>query len=259
MPRPSLPGMRIDHAAVLAEQSALLHSAARHPDALRQPVSACPGWTVADLVEHLAEVQVFWTHVVLAGGERPDEDAVRAEQQPSGELVEWAEQCSTALVKALRETSPHSAAWCWWNPERRASAAGVASRQAHEALIHRWDAEAAVRHPTPGDAELWADGVDEFATRFLQGPDWSGPSGVLAIRADDAGREWRFGAGSASTRPDGRPAWLRDKRAREVDSLVIATAEQLDLLLWRRVEADPGHVQGDPALFAAVVAWADLD
>lgn len=250
--------MTIDHVAALAEQSALFIAAARRPDALGQPVSACPGWTVADLVEHLGEVQVFWRHAVEAGGDPPDEDAMRAEKTPAADLLDWGERCSAALVKVLRDTPPHAASWCWWNGRRRASAAEVVSRQAHEALIHRWDAEAATGHSTQAEPTLWSDGVDEFATRLLNGPDWSGPSGVVALRADDVGQEWRFGVGSASSREGGKPAWLRDRRMRAPDALATGTAEQLDLLLWRRTEADLGHVKGDSELVAAFLAWADL-
>jgi uncharacterized protein (TIGR03083 family) len=257
--RHSVVGMTIDHLTVLDEQSALFNAAARRPDALRRPVSACPGWTVADLVEHLGEVQVFWTHTVEAGGDLPDEDTVRAQQKPTDGLLRWGEQCSSSLVKTLRDTPLHAASWCWWNAERRASVAEVASRQAHEALIHRWDAEAATGRQTPAEPALWSDGVDEFATRFLNGQAWSGPSGVVAMRADDVGREWLFGVGSASTREGGKPVWLRDRQAREPDVLATGTAEQLDLLLWRRTEVDLGQIKGDPELVAAFVAWADLD
>lgn len=250
--------MTIDHVAALAEQSALFNAAARRPEALRQPVSACPAWTVADLVGHLGEVQVFWRHAVEAGGDQPDQDAMRAEKTPSAGLTSWGERCSISLVKVLRDTPPHTVSWCWWNGQRRASVAEVASRQAHEALIHRWDAEAATGNLTWAEPALWADGVDEFATRLLNGPDWSGPSGVVALRADDVSQEWRFGVGSASTREGGKPAWLRDRRMLEPDAVVTGPAEQLDLLLWRRTEVDPGHVKGDPELVAAFLAWAAL-
>lgn len=106
---PNVPAMTIDYVATLPEQSELFHAAAAWPDALRQPVPACPGWTVANLVE------------------------------------------------------------------------------------------------------------------------------------------------------GGRPAWLRDRPAPEPDATVSATAEQVDLLLWRRMEADRGHVRGDPELFFSFAGWADLD
>ena len=48
---PNVPAMTIDYVATLPEQSELFHAAAAWPDALRQPVPACPGWTVANLVE----------------------------------------------------------------------------------------------------------------------------------------------------------------------------------------------------------------
>lgn len=253
--------MSIDYVAVLADQSALFDAAAGRPGALGQPVPACPGWTVADLVEHLGEVQVFWAHVVRAAGEPLDEDAVAVAKKPTEDLLGWARQASVELVTALRETPAHTSTWCWWNADERASAADVACRQAHEALIHRWDAEAAVGNLTPAPPPLWADGIDEFAQRFLHGGPWSGPSGVIALLADDVGREWRFGVGEASPRDGGRPVRLRDKRMREVDARVTGTAEQLDLMLWRRrrIEVDAEHVNGDTALIQAFVRWPGLD
>ena len=79
------------------------------------------------------------------------------------------------------------------------------------------------------------------------------------MRADDVSQEWRFGVGSASANAGGKPAWLRDRGMREPDALLSGTAEQLDLLLWRRTEVELGHVEGDQELVAAFVAWADLD
>jgi uncharacterized protein (TIGR03083 family) len=251
--------MTVDHIAVLAEQSARFHAAAAHPEALRHPVSACPGWTGKDLVHHLGEVQAFWTHAVRAAGEPPDEDAVAAAQKPGDDLLAWARRWSDELVGALRATPPDTPVWVWWNDEQRDSAAEVAGRQAHEVLVHRWDAEALLDHPAPVDPQVWADGIDEFARRFLSGPPWSGPSGVVAIRTTDLAREWRFGVGTASHRDGGRPVWLRDKRLRELDAIMTGTAEQLDLMLWRRTEPDRAAIEGDADLFLRFLSWPQLD
>jgi Mycothiol maleylpyruvate isomerase N-terminal domain len=81
--------MGIDHIAVIAEQSAAFTDAVTRPGALDLPISSCPGWTVADLVYHLGEVQAFWTLVVRAGGELPDEDQERAARDYDDDLLGW--------------------------------------------------------------------------------------------------------------------------------------------------------------------------
>ncbi|HEY3259313.1 MAG TPA: hypothetical protein VGJ95_03450 [Pseudonocardiaceae bacterium] len=111
----------------------------------------------------------------------------------------------------------------------------------------------------PTDPALAADGVDGFATRFLSGGDWTGPSGVLALRAGNTERERQFGCGTESPSEDGRPRWLVDTRHGTLATVVTAGAEQLDLMLWRRIEPNAAKVDGDAELLAAFLAWPPLD
>lgn len=254
----NVPTVRIDHIKTIDEQSAAFSDAVARPGALGRPVAACPGWTVHDLVRHLGAVQASWTLILRAAGKRPDEDELRAAHDVGDDLIGWWRERSAGLVRQLSELAPDAPSWCWWNPERGATAADVASRQAHEALVHRWDAEHAAGSVHPTDPTLAADGVDEFATRFLGGDGWSGPSGVLALRSEDTRHEWRFGCGSASPAADGRPRWLVDKRALPLAAVVTASAETLDLMLWRRVPLDPDRTQGDAELLSAFLAWPGL-
>lgn len=253
--------MTINYLAALEEQSAAFTTAVSQDGMLARPVPSCPDWTVADLVEHLGEVQNWWTWVVRAAGEQFDQDAARAAGKPDGDLLDWWLDRSAGLVAALRETAPDTPCWVWWNAERRSTTGDVAWRQAHEALIHGWDAARAAGASTGGMAEpaLWADGVDEFIARYLDCGDrpWSGPPGVIVLRAVDAGREWRFGRGAASALDGGRPAPATADQPPSV--VVTGRADQLDLLLWRRVEADPEHVDGDADLLAAFLAMPDLN
>ena len=250
--------MGIDHVAAIEEQSAAFTEAVSRPGVLDREVPSCPGWTVRDLVHHLGEVQTFWTLALNAGGELPGDDERRSAKDHGEDLIGWWRERSAGLVRRLRGMPADAPCWCWWNAENRATARDVAFRQAHEALVHRWDAENAVGAVRSTDPALAADGVDEFAIRFLSGGDWSGPDGVLALRAEDTGYEWRFGCGAASSAEDGRPRWLRDKRARPLDTVVTGSAEQLDLMLWRRLQPDPDHVEGDAELLAAFLAWPRL-
>jgi hypothetical protein len=50
-----------------------------------------------------------------------------------------------------------------------------------------------------------------------------------------------------------------DKRARPLAAVVTGSAEQLDLMLWRRVQPEADQVEGDAELLAAFLAWPGLD
>ncbi len=253
--------MTIDHISAIAEQNAAFTAAVSAPGALDRQVPSCPGWTVADLVFHLGEVQAFWTLVLRAGGGLPSDADEAAAKDPGDDLLGWWRSSSAGLVEQLKGMDPTAPSWCWWNPSNSSDAAGVAWRQAHEAVVHRWDAEAAVGDVRPIDPALAADGVDEFVARYLVGGHWSGPSGVVLLRPTDVDSAWRFGCGSASLDPDGGPFRLPDDHDGPPvpTTIVSGTAEQLDLLLWRRIDADPAHIDGDAALLDAFLAWPSLD
>ncbi|MGW0522167.1 maleylpyruvate isomerase family mycothiol-dependent enzyme [Crossiella sp. NPDC003009] len=243
--------LKIDYPAVVAEQSAAFTAAVSRPGALALPVPSCPGWTVADLVTHLGEVMTWWAHTLAEGGLMPEEEAVLTVATPGADLLGWWRARAEALTEALRNTPPESPAWCWWHPEQLGTAAEVAERMAHEALVHRWDAEHALGQATPVPAELGAAGIAEFATRMLPAREdtWTGSTGVVQLHATDLDLVWDFRAGEDGLRLLPEPA--------EAPAAVIAgAAGELDLLLWRR----PAVVSttGDQELAAAFLDWADL-
>ena len=85
----------------------------------------------------------------------------------------------------------------------------VRRRQAHEALIHRLDAELVAGDPTPVDRDLASDGVDEVLT-IVHGelPSWATftPDGTVGtVETSDTDRTWR--SCSAASR---EPARLRE-------------------------------------------------
>jgi uncharacterized protein (TIGR03083 family) len=237
--------MVIDRIAVTEIHTHRFTAAAARPGALPLPVAGCPGWTVADLVRHLGEVQIWWRAALLAGGAAPDEQSVRPLRAPGSDLLGWFRERSAAFLATLRATPPAAPVWCWWNDRRQDTAAAAAWRQAHEAVVHRWDAEAALGTPTPIDPAVAADGIDEFAARMLPSIGWDGPSGVLELRAVDSDRVWTFTPGRAAE------PWPRP-----VSATVTGPAESLYLMLWRRLPL--GRVVGDRRLAAAFLDWAQL-
>ncbi|ROP38769.1 maleylpyruvate isomerase family mycothiol-dependent enzyme [Saccharothrix texasensis] len=244
--------MGIDHLAVVEEYSGSFTEAVAGN--LGAPVPSCPGWTVDDLVAHLAEVQAWWTAVVLAKGAYPDEEAARRAADTGPDRVEGWREISARYVAVqedyLRVAGPDAPVWAWWNEERRDTAAALAQRQAHEAVVHCWDAQRAVGEAKSIPAALAVDGVEDFFARFLHGKAWTGGPAVLELAATDTDAGWLLGTdGSAA------PARLADGAA---DARVAGTAEQLYLLLWRRLGVREVTVTGDRAKADALLGWPDL-
>jgi uncharacterized protein (TIGR03083 family) len=88
-------------------------------------VPACPDWDAADLVWHLAGVQLFWAKVVRHRPASPDDPVLADEpaaQRPDGyaELLETFDDFSHALVTELERADPAAPAW-HWSPEQTTS------------------------------------------------------------------------------------------------------------------------------------------
>jgi uncharacterized protein (TIGR03083 family) len=241
--------MGVDHVDVAERWSNAFTEAVSGEGALDRVVPSCPGWTVGDLVEHLAEVQAWWMLVLQARGALPDEGVAQIAARTGEDRVAGWREISARYVATQRETSPDTGVWCWWNDARRDTAAGIAWRQAHEAVVHCWDAQNAVGTAEPIDADVAADGVDEFVARYLNGAEWSQASAVVEFRAVDVGGRW-----SISTE-GGKPHLVDGGTA---DCVVSGRAEQLYLLLWRRLPLDGLGVKGDRSVAAALVTWSDL-
>ncbi|QFZ16480.1 maleylpyruvate isomerase family mycothiol-dependent enzyme [Saccharothrix syringae] len=249
--------MSIDHLAVAESYSGYFTEAVTGN--LAAAVPSCPGWTVDDLVAHLAEVQSWWTLVLVAKGAQPTgEDARRAADTGPDRVEGWRE-ISARYLAVQREYPADTPAWVWWNDAERATAADVASRQAHEAVVHCWDAWNAVGRVEPIPAEVAADGVGEFLDRFLHGPAWESGPVVVELVATDTGESWLVGAGGSAGSGDavaaGKPRRLD---AGEPTARVAGPAEQLYLLLWRRVGLEGVTVTGDRAGVEALLSWPRL-
>ena len=99
----------------------------------------CPDWDAADLLWHLAGVQHSGPIVGAAPGARRGRTRPRAPASYA-ELLAFFDDYSAALVAALEEADPAEPAWSWSDEQ---TVGFTFRRQAHEALIHRLDAEQA--------------------------------------------------------------------------------------------------------------------
>jgi uncharacterized protein (TIGR03083 family) len=207
-------------------------------------VPACPDWDAADLLWHLATVQAFWTNVIATRPEPADEEDEGRLARPgtyAGLLAAFDEH-SAGLVAALAAADPTEEAWHWSSDQ---TVGASYRRQAHEALIHRLDAEETAGQVSGLDPTLAADGVLEALTVMYGGcPPWgtiTPTERVVAVRLDDTGDELRIAfARFTGTDPDGKTydepdiALLDAPRDGEPLASISGTAADLDAWMWHR-------------------------
>ncbi|QSR26432.1 hypothetical protein CFH99_12430 [Nocardioides aromaticivorans] len=236
-------------AAVLAECA---------PDAR---VPSCPEWDASDLLWHLGEVQHWWHHVVTTRP-APPESYVEPERPASWAGLrsffdEWHDRFLTELAAA----DPAEAAWSWSSNPGHHNIAFTYRRQAHEALIHRLDAELAAGTTSPLPADLATDGVDEVLDVMYGGlPEWGRFDGeplYVEYRTSDTGRSvWAQLGTFSGTAPDGTVRTGEPDQhvvpapSVAADVVVTGTADRLDGWLWHRYDATGITIDGDPEVWA---------
>jgi uncharacterized protein (TIGR03083 family) len=228
------------------------------------PVPTCPDWTAADLLWHLAEVQLLWGTIVRDRLDDPDPAEAAKPPRPAdyGELSELYREASATLVNALAETADDVAVWTWLDREQ--TAGFVRRRQAHEALVHRIDAELTAGHPVSDiDRALATDGVLEVLDWMYGGvPDWAthtidGPVGRVATT--DTGAEWfvqlgRWSGHSPNTGKDYTDELTMTLREAGATAFTVSGASRdLDAWLWNRPTWQDVALDGDTAGFEAVI------
>ncbi len=219
--------------------------AATPTEALEAPVAACPGWTVADLLGHHEGVLRFATAQLRAapGSEivpfdPPEEDVDRIAAFAAAADLLWEE----LLVVDPNEHRPN-----WAGSD---TAAFWFRRMAQEAVVHRWDAQAARGVADPIDTALAIDGVDELCDIFLPHAKRRGITGdgeTVHLHAtdddlDDGAGEWMFtftpdgvdvehahGKGDMAVRARGSDLLLFVYNRRPID---VQTFGDTDALRW---------------------------
>jgi uncharacterized protein (TIGR03083 family) len=220
-----------------------------------RPVPSCPDWTTVDLFWHLTEVQWFWGTIVRERADNPSALSTPRPERPSdlGSLGHIYASVSAGLEDALASAPPETPVWTWSDDK---TVGFVRRRQAHEALIHRVDAELATGNTSSIDAALASDGVDE-ALRVMFGgmPGWATfdrEGGTARIETTDTGVAWTVRVGwvsgtdpeSGKTHDEPSLVVLDDAPA-EVDATVRGPAADLDCWLWGRLAADRVERTGD--------------
>ena len=253
----------VDFTAAIRENSALLHELVSGT-AMEAPVPSCPGWTVADLTWHIAEVQHSWASIVEDLLEDP-ESGPKLERPSDAALPGLLVSQSARLVSALSHRRDDEKCWSWH--DRGHSVGWVRRRQAHEALIHRVDAQLAVGELPVVDPLLGADGVDEVLTYMIDIddlPDWARYEldGTTARIDLGEAKSWsmtlgRFvGKSPNSGNTYDFPALQLVPALERPTAVLRGSGPDLDLWLWGRGPLDPIEVEGPPEVAATIRAAA---
>jgi uncharacterized protein (TIGR03083 family) len=224
------------------------------PDA---DVPTCPGWRVRDLLEHTGGVHRWAASYVRDRRMVPWTTAEEARFfQPAKDPVDSYTRSLRELTDALRDSPPDTE--CWSFLPAPTPIAFWARRQAHEAAIHRVDAERAASHDCPQyDPAFASDGLDELICGFQgrgRGRLRADPPRTMSVAATDHERGWTIHIG-----PDRRTGGLG--AVPDADLTISGTASDLYLLLWNRGDESRIALDGDRRLLdmwreKATVTWA---
>jgi uncharacterized protein (TIGR03083 family) len=233
------PQQYLDHLAQSSEHLADA-AAAAGPEAA---VPACPGWTVEDLLRHCAGGDQ-WARGIVETGSREHGDRELPPDAPTGAaLVDYFRGAARALHDALAATDPAASVWTFSPSDR--TARFWYRRRAQETTVHRYDAETVAGTPTPVDAELAVDGIDEFLTVFVprMGDNFAEVGdATVHLHCTDVDGEWLVAC-------HGGEVTVTREHAKG-DVAARGAASDLLLFVWGRVPADTLEVFGDAELLA---------
>jgi uncharacterized protein (TIGR03083 family) len=215
-------------------------------------VPSCPGWTMADLVDHVGRV-LHRVRLCVPRGVTTRPDPLDEQPRPAWpEALDRLAAELTATVETLDTVDAELPAWNWAPQSKKA--AFWPRRMAHEIAVHRWDAESAAGQPTPIEAKLAADGVNEVLDTWLPAGRRKGPTdrhGVVHLVATDASYEWFVrlrGAGVALL----DTGTILDTDDHHPRAEATGTASDLLLTLWGRRQPGLLEIHGDARLVDAL-------
>ncbi|TWP34031.1 maleylpyruvate isomerase family mycothiol-dependent enzyme [Leekyejoonella antrihumi] len=230
-------------------------------------VPTCPDWNSDDLLWHLAEVQWFWATIVTQDVRTTDQvHALTHPERPTtrGALIDSFERATAQLTEVLERTPGDQPRWMWTYGKDLHTVSYISRRQAHEALMHRIDAELTAGAPiAPIDQDLAADGLDEIlAVMFAGAPDWveftANPGQVIQVVAEDTSDTWlaqigRIAGKDPHSRESIDEASIRilESGSTTASATVAGAAADVDCWLWGRPTAAPLKSAGDESTLRA--------
>jgi uncharacterized protein (TIGR03083 family) len=218
----------LDYDATITAEGEALAAAAAAGDL----ESAVPGtdWTLVDLLDHVGRLSWYWSgRIRTAGG-----GEFYATDRPEGvDHATWIRDGVGTMQEQLAAAADDAEIKTWAGLQ---PPSWLRRRMAHELTVHRWDAEAAGGTPSPIDADLAADGIDELLSEFLPAADLASVDGTLHLHATDGDGEWFI---------DGHD-WVRAHT--KADVAVRGPTADLLLVAWGRLPVERVEVLGDDAV-----------
>lgn len=230
-----------------------------------RPVPTCPEWNAVDLLRHLTTVHRFWAAVI---GDRLTETGVEeleAGRAPlpddRAQLLELRRRATGDLLAALGGRDPAEPAWSWFPGDQTV---GFTWRmQTHEATMHRVDAELTAGLPIgPIDPAVAAEGVDHVVDvmwAWVPADVERRVTGTVRLEATDTVQNWLVRtfrwSGQAWGQAFDDQIGCERAEGGDAQATVAGTAQDLDLLVWKRADRDIVRT-GDPEAlheFQAVV------
>jgi uncharacterized protein (TIGR03083 family) len=200
------------------------------------PIQHIDGWTVGDVIAHLAgdfQWAATWvrTGEVLSYG-LSSVDAVGADLVAALDL-------ETDSLLAAFDTTPADRPCPSFAFRTGFTVAWWIRHQLHETTMHRWDLEAAGGEPVDVERSLAVDGVSELFEVYTRRYFPQQLDQPITFACTNAAASWRVTPLDTDGRVVVDAVPPHDPSAADV----VATAEQLQLLLWNRIAIDtPGVV-----------------
>ncbi|HEY7044389.1 MAG TPA: maleylpyruvate isomerase N-terminal domain-containing protein [Nocardioidaceae bacterium] len=205
---------------------------------LKEPVPACPGWDVAEVVWHVANVYEHKVRV-MADNAWPD---------PWPPTWEFADDEELAFLRSAKthlfeEFSRHEVTEQTQTFGEDTTVGFWVRRMACEIAVHRTDGEQAHTDPTPIPDDLSLDGIDEMLRVMLAGPWWADrvqtdhPVEAL-VAVESGGRRWLCDVRE-------KAITVTDDAATEAAATVSGRPMDVFLWLWGRAGDDSVTFTGD--------------
>jgi uncharacterized protein (TIGR03083 family) len=244
--------MSVDYVSIISDEAARMVEAYE-----RDPSAAVPWsdrWTVGTVARHVAGTHHVVAEIIRG---RPDADFglfadLQTPTKGAPEFVEWFGIGTAHLLEQLQSVPAEEHCWSWF------SSGGCvgwwARRMAFEAVVHRWDMDAALGQTFSLAPDTAADGVDEYLDVFVLASRSAveAPAGpVIGIECSDRTDNWWLDLSAPGDRIVHRDPRTHTLRIR-------GTAQDLLLFLWGRVPAsNPGGVEvlGD---LGVMDRWSEL-
>jgi uncharacterized protein (TIGR03083 family) len=212
------------------------------------PVPACPGWTMDDLVSHVARVYLHKATSMRTGQVPEPWPPSGLAEEPPLPLLDRAYGELMAEFGAHLPTDPTPT---WYDPDQ--AVAFWIRRMAQETVIHRIDAEQAAGLPVPPvPDDLAVDGVDEILKRMLAYESLGWPDEFAQLPgghlADQDGRDTitvTAGQTGWTLRPSPRGVPVEDGVGDHPRVAIQAAPDPMLRWLWGRTGDDAVRVAGD--------------